>query len=102
MRRLVLIPVVLLTFAGCSSSDGDSDVPSCSSVWKNGATLPSDYDGCMNSKTLEALVTVDCDDGSQLTTYDDRFYAVLGQTIHWGTVKDPAYAKTFMACSPDP
>lgn len=108
MRTVILTVAALIALAGCGGSgtakadDAGSGTPKCSDVWVDGATLPKDYDGCMSgSDMLEASVTSDCADGSQLGGYDDRFYALLGGTIHEvkGEIADDAgYKAAVDAC----
>lgn len=88
---------------GGDAADPEAGVPKCSEVWVEGATLPKDYEGCMNGGTTDVLVALDCEDGSKLTSYDDTYYAVLGGKIgkaakQGGTADDPGYKKAFDAC----
>ena len=94
--------VLAVLAAGCGENGGGEATPPCSSVWQDGSTLPSDYDGCMDGDTFEVLITRDCADGSKLTTFQDRFYAVLGGTIHESEgeqADDAGYARAWHECS---
>jgi len=97
MPRLVLIALTaFLLVAGCSSdSDGASDKPkptptaesagpsgpACVGIWKAGATLPEDYESCVDGEALGSQDVTDCQDGTKLVVYADAYYAVTGGTI---------------------
>lgn len=82
-----------------NSPSGEGDLPKCSDVWVNGETLPADYDGCANGGTTEAAVTIDCTDGGEFTTYDDRFFAVLGGKITEADPDSESYTEAYNACA---
>ena len=83
---------------GQVAAEKDDTVPPCTKVWVADQKLPEGYEGCMNGDSLEVLVTHDCEDGRRLASYDDKYWAFLGDTISFaasGTSGDPAYAKAF-------
>lgn len=99
-RRLACAAALLFVASGCGGGNGDSGddaagsgMPSCSDVWRDGATLPKDYDGCTNDDgSIEAAVSRECDSGiGTLVTYQDDFYALLGGKI----TEAPADSKTY-------
>jgi len=82
-------------------ADDDEGTPACSQVWVSGQTLPKNYNGCTNRKMFVAPVTHECTDGSSLTTYDDKFYALLGGPISKAQTEiadDPAYKRVLNSC----
>lgn len=95
MKTITSLAAVLLALAlaGCGSgsdkptkADQSTDTsdadPKCSEVWKVGATLPSDYEGqCTGDGTIEVSGVYDCEDGSKMSTFDDRYFAKLGGVI---------------------
>lgn len=90
--------LTVLTLTSCGG--GDQDLPTCSSVWVSGKTLPRDYNGCVdaNSNPTADLV-YDCVDGPDLTIHEapDKL-AVLGSKIENRT--DESYDRLFDACKP--
>ena len=62
-----------------------------------GATLPAGYDGCKEGRKEVPAVLFECKDGSQLTGYDDRFYALVGGEI-MSSSDEEAYADAFTEC----
>lgn len=117
MTRLVATVLLALSLTACGGGNDDkadsdpttsapvsdapesSGTPTCSDVWVVGETLPEDYEGCEEGDTLFASVTQDCKDGSVFTSYDDRFYAVLGGPIAANVEgDDPAYSAFYDAC----
>jgi len=86
------------TASAPASDEASGGVPSRGNVWVQGGKLPDDYEGCMNGDALETLVTHDCEDGRRLASYDDKFWAFLGEEIHYaegGTSTDPDYSEAF-------
>lgn len=105
----VVLSVLLLTACGGGGDDdeggtGSGGLPDCADVWVEGETLPEDYEGCMDGDMTVALVTSDCTDGSRLTGYDDRYWALLGGEIkdagaEDATAADPEYGADLAACN---
>lgn len=63
----------------------DSTAPSgprCAAVWKDGATLPATYKGCVDDGQYVAKDTLGCSSGQGMIRYGDHFYAVLHGQIH--------------------
>lgn len=118
MRLAVLLVAVLA--AGCSDepapdlltaspapeltpqqSEGPA-LPSCDDVWVDGATLPVNYEGCMNGDVIEAMASLDCDSGAEVfVTYQDRLFAFLGGPITEAGSDSPAYGKAYEECFAD-
>jgi hypothetical protein len=115
----VLSLLLVATIAVACDSGGDNGssedaqsatttggMPQCAEVWKAGKTLPVDYSGCTNDGNggdIEALVTVDCADGSVFTGHQDRYWAVLGGAIkdsgtEGGTADSPEYQADYATC----
>lgn len=86
-----------------SSTSATADGPACETVWQDGAKLPRSYDGCVDD--AGALVPRDalgCSSGQRMVTYADRFYGVLGGTIHEAAssplADDPDYRAAVRSC----
>lgn len=94
-------PSVTITVPESSPPEGP-DIPACDDVWKLGATLPADYDGCTwPDGAIESPVVYDCDSGiGKFTGYDDRFFALIGGKIGDATDQD-AYGKAYAECFAD-
>ena len=56
--------------------------PSCSEIWQDGGTLPRGYAGCADGDTFVKRDVIGCSSGQRLATHADRFYGVLGGTVH--------------------
>lgn len=79
-------------------------LPDCSGVWVAGRKLDERYDGCATMQSMDLAVVIDCADGSRLTTYQDRYWAVLGGRIkdsgsNGGISDDPGYSDDYQACT---
>lgn len=107
MKRTLVAGLLLASLTACGGGDGGSDnpiqdaadnAPQCSDVWAVGKTLPKDYEGCMRDGTIEAAVVYNCDDGSKLTGYDNKFFALVGGPIEPQT--DETYSAAFDKCKP--
>lgn len=66
--------------------------------------LPKDYEGCLDSDDGgDATVVVsgyyDCEDGSELTSFQDQFFGVLGHKIVEAPTDSAQYRETFMTCN---
>ncbi|HWL97232.1 MAG TPA: hypothetical protein VNP20_07795 [Nocardioidaceae bacterium] len=108
MRALVTILFILLGLTACSGDDSPdsnndqvaSEVPGCSEVWVDGETLPDDYEGCADEDGgLVAAETTECESGETFTTYEDRFYAVLGGEITEAPSDSPEYQQAHDECT---
>jgi len=84
-------------------------LPDCSGVWVEGATLPRDYEGCVDERGLLELATfLICEDPSKeewrLATNRDDLWALAGHTIHraaGGNVDAEAGRRTRAYCTRD-
>jgi hypothetical protein len=85
-----------------SESSAAADGPGCDTVWHEGATLPRDYRGCVDSGgTLVPRDPLACSSGQRLMRHDDRFWAVPGGTIHESSTSladDPDYRAAVRSC----
>lgn len=131
MVSRVLVPVLLvLALTGCgadpipapgkngksgSQGDGSSKAENaggvdsasyvrCSEVWKAGRTLPSSYQGCSDLATNSIAFPggPTCKDGTQLLTFDDRFWALTGGRItqvQGGISTDQQYGEELTRCT---
>lgn len=111
-----------LTLTGCGSNDSSSVAqdsapssatpsatsggnppqgPTCGHVWRDGATLPHDYSGCVVSSTWVKAQIYQCSDGHHLVTYAHTFYAVPGRKITRSATtlaKDEGFQHTMAVC----
>lgn len=113
MKRTIAAVFAALLLAGCSGSDdsskgddsksGDDAYPSCESVWVDGQTLPKNYEGCTSDPdTIEAPALLECDSGiGQFTSFDDRFFALLGGEITEAGPDSDEYSKAYDECFAD-
>jgi hypothetical protein len=87
--------------SGGASASPTPEGPACTAVWKNGATLPRDYSGCVAGSTAVTPSDRYCEFGRKLVIYDDHFYAVRTGTIHrtHGPLdQDPGYRSAMASC----
>ena len=66
-----------------STSSAPEGTPTCAEIWEDGSKIPRGYQGC----TTEAGEYVKrdalgCSSGQRLIRYDDRYYGVVGGTVH--------------------
>ena len=124
LRRAAL-PLVALCAFGCGSSGSSTpdatgtdasktpdasvtaespaaDGPACETVWQVDETLPRTYRGCVDSTgTLVPRDALGCSSGQRLVMHDDRFWAVLGGTIHEASTTladDPDFRTDVRSC----
>lgn len=87
--------------AGDPTSAPPVALPACDKVWRKGATLPGDYDGCTKGgKDVEAE-GLDCSSGQVIVRFADRFWAVPGGRIHRSEgplLRDSTYKKKLAVC----
>ena len=110
-----LVAVVLATsLAGCGGDSGADagqpeasgaveTLPACDEVWVAGETLPDDYDGCViQGDEIAVFSPAECPSGDQYATHEDRFYAVVGDTIEESpsgdVFSDPTFQKFTQSC----
>ena len=123
--RWAALPLIALCAFGCGSSDSTAsdaagtdpsgtpessvgasptpvDGPDCASVWQEGATLPKSYRGCVDEAgALVERDTLGCSSGQRMVSHADRYWAVLGGTIHEATgplADDPDYRAAVRSC----
>ena len=58
------------------------DWPACGDVWVVDATLPGDYQGCLEDGTAVKAKNRYCEFGKKLVTYGDQFWAVRGGKVN--------------------
>ena len=118
MRTTLLTSVcaAALLATGCGGNDepnlsGDVEkmqdavaaMSDCSDVWSAGATLPEDYEGCLNGDTVDVPIYLECSDGSRFTSYQDTYYAFLGDEVgvaksEGDAANDPGYKRAYEKC----
>ena len=96
MKSRVIFSAALLAISvtGCGGGDSSSSDstpqasgpaetwPSCDQAWQTGQTLPKDYEGCVIKGDSVAVFSPEqCPSGATYASYDDRWYAVPGDTI---------------------
>lgn len=124
LRRAAL-PLVALCAFGCGSSGSSTpdaagtdasktpdapstsestaaDGPACETVWQVDETLPRTYRGCVDGTgTLVPRDALGCSSGQRMVMHDDRFWAVLGGTIHEASTTladDPDFRADVRSC----
>lgn len=75
-----------LTASTATAESGGARVPAgtprCDSVWRDGARIPRGYRGCVEGGGLVGRDVLGCSSGQRLVRHADRFYGVLGGTVH--------------------
>ena len=56
--------------------------PECAEVWADGAQLPRSYRGCVADGAYVPRDVLSCSSGQRMIRQADRYYGVLGGTIH--------------------
>lgn len=98
---------VLLTGCGVDAQVPDSKPAGrtlpCSEVWSVGKSLPKDYEGCTQTDgTTEAAVSIKCEKGGRLVTFDDKFWVVTPGQIRESRgdiAADDDYLAALTACT---
>ena len=109
MRPTPLAPACLLLALALSScgnqmqaetneNSAEGRAPGCEEVWTPGTTVSADYTGCEQDGSLQPLEATTCADGTELTTFADTYYAVLGGQVETGGPDSAAYADALEAC----
>lgn len=78
------------------------DAPACADVWVDGAEIPRFYTGCMDGDAYVERDALGCSSGQRLVRYADRFYGVMGGTVHQAAhmlTKDRAYIAAERRCT---
>lgn len=88
MNKIILgVAALALSLAACGEEQGDAPAPdsspvqagtpTCEDVWVPGATLPENYEGCMEGDSLVLAI----EDSAGRVSYDDRLVAKRGGKI---------------------
>lgn len=87
MRLYLAALAVPIVLTGCGGGDDSTepsnalkgveqmaeDAPACADVWVAGQTLPDEYEGCTDESGMLFVATaMQCDDGSQLVSYEQE------------------------------
>lgn len=93
------------TKPGRSDKATDEPVPDgaqqCAQVWREGATLPRAYPGCVAEGDFVRSDRLSCSSGQRLVRFDNRFYAVPGGTVREARptlAKDRDYRDALASC----
>ncbi len=70
----------------------------CADIWVDGEMLDGGYQGCTVDGQPELPSIVTCESGDQFTTYDDRFFAVLGGEIVEASTDSAEYTAAVEEC----
>jgi hypothetical protein len=87
--------------SGSPSETAPPGTPQCSKVWRDGASLPRTYVGCVDDTGFVKRDRLGCSSGQAIVRYDDRFYGVAGGTVHRATApldKNRQYLAAAMRC----
>jgi len=71
--------------AGSPSASGRAGAPACDEVWVEGGDIPRGYAGCNDASGFVRADKLGCSSGQRMVRYDDRFYGVVGGSIHEST-----------------
>lgn len=110
MRIALGLSALVLAATGVACSDqtennesgtaGRADeLGECADVWIDGETLDAGYQGCSVDGQPELPSVVTCESGDQFTTYDDRFFAVLGGQITEASAGSTEYEAAVEECN---
>lgn len=110
MRIALGLSALVLAATGVACSDqtennesgtaGRADeLGECADVWIDGGTLDAGYQGCSVDGQPELPSVVTCESGDQFTTYDDRFFAVLGGEITEASAGSTEYEAAVAECN---
>lgn len=103
-RLLVAASAVALALTACGGDDpadkSSGSAPVCSELWVVGNTVPTGYSGCAETAGggRVAATARQCDDGRQLTRYQDRLWAFIGEGVQEGSSQSPGYQAAAAAC----
>ncbi|HNJ77750.1 MAG TPA: hypothetical protein PKX56_00230 [Marmoricola sp.] len=77
------------------------NLPECDSVWVTGQVLPEDFQGCAVAGVFVEPEIMYCESGQSLATYQNRYYAALGQVINEvpNVRKSPVWRKMLRTCT---
>lgn len=89
------------TASASPSPEVPADAPACEQVWQDGERLPRGYRGCVDAGTYVPSDVIGCSSGQRLVRHADRWYAVLGGTVHEASSpldKDREYVADVRVC----
>lgn len=81
--------------AETNANSAELRAPSCDDIWTEGGTLPADYTGCEQDGSVQTATIYECADGTELTTFADEYFAVLGGPVQAGAADTTEYANAF-------
>jgi len=87
--------------ASASRGGNPPQGPTCDSVWKKDAKLPTVYRGCVSDSKWRKAEVYQCSDGHRLVTFAHVFYASPGRTISRAATtlaKDQDFQQTMAVC----
>jgi hypothetical protein len=84
-----------------SSPTNEWNLPECSTVWITGQVLPEEFMGCAENGQFVEPDIMYCESGQSLATYQNRYYAALGQVINEvpNVRKSRVWRKMLRACT---
>jgi hypothetical protein len=94
------------TASESAADDSPAGYPACEDVWVVGQPLPEGYAGCYEAErnTVEVAASFVCADGSELSSYKDRWWVlgdgVIAEAAGGETASDADYAAAYSKCSP--
>jgi hypothetical protein len=107
-HRVALAAALVPLLAACGSDKPDvtpasESLPACADVWVAGETLAGDYEGCVDEDgVLNVPEIQDCtENDDQITTFDARFFSLLGGEISDAGFTSTDYDQVFASCFGD-
>lgn len=110
MRIALGLSVLVLSFAGagCSNEtesveDGpagrNDELVDCAEVWVDGEPIEADYQGCLLDGEPVLPNREVCENDDQLVTFEDEYYAILGEEVVEASRDSAEYAAVLQECS---
>lgn len=110
MRIALGLSALVLSFvgAGCANEtesveDGPSgrndELVECSEVWVDGEPIEADYQGCLLDGEPVLPNREVCENEDQLVTFEDEYYAILGEEVVEASTDSAEYAAVVQECS---
>jgi hypothetical protein len=59
-----------------------ANAPDCSAIWADGTRIPRGYQGCAAGGAYVKRDSIACSSGQRMVRYADRYYGVIGGTVH--------------------
>ena len=84
-----------------ATTKAPADAPACAAVWRDGARLARDYEGCLAGKQFVTVDQEPCSFGQRLVRFGDHFYAVRGGPVNRTSApltKDRDYRGAIASC----